>query len=79
MNYKDKAVELVEQFKDHAAGNCDYSIKQHAKQCATKCVDNIYQSLETTTGHIEMSSLSWQECINDFEYWDRVKAAITKM
>ncbi len=51
----------------------------HAKLAAIVAVDEIVKSINTTTGHCELSWLDAQEVQSDLHYWYDVKKELEKL
>lgn len=86
MKTQEKALELIEKMKPYVycymgSGMLtnDYDERtaiKCAKECAIIAVDQIVESLKTTTGHCTLKLIDRQEVEGDFKYWNQVKEAI---
>ena len=78
MTPKEKAKELYEYFdqlfKDHTRG---VSVRDIAKQCAIKTVDEIIEALKEYDDRNNTDEL--QNMDRDFVYWSKVKQEIEKL
>lgn len=70
MESKEKAKELYDKFLSHSES---FHEKEHTKECALICVEEIEKAL---TEYGKGDSMELQNMDSEFRYWDKVKQEI---
>lgn len=72
MTSKQKALEIINQFKGFETANEVVA----SKQMALTCVYHIINALSTTVNHLTLSNNDYREYFKDMDFWEAVKHEI---